>query len=157
MATTPITRFDGEHGSRELGTDNDNVDYRKDQTKVVTTTIRGITPQNETSKEPKSWQFYPLVASASILLAYLTFIVLRYSYSRSKLLQGWTRRLVGKPPMEEKMLLHTLPYYLAITRSSCEVVCLFCLIISFSEREQKTQFVAYFNNPNHQDYTIKLA
>ena len=84
---------------------------------------------NETSREPQvvsiarptTWQFHPLVVSASLLLAYLTFAVLRYSYSRSKLVQGWTRRLLGKPPKEEKMLLHTLPYYLAITRSSCEV------------------------------------
>ena len=37
----------------------------------------------------------------------------------SRLVQG-ARRLTGRPP-EEKMLLHTLPYYLAITRSSCEV------------------------------------
>ena len=84
---------------------------------------------NETSREPEvvsmarptTWQFHPLVVSASLLLVYLTFIVLRYGYSRSKLAQGWTRRLLGKPPKEEKMLLHTLPYYLAITRSSCEV------------------------------------
>ena len=93
-----------------------------------------------------AWQFYPLVASSSLLLVYLAFLVLRYTYSRSKLVQGWTRWLLGKPLKEEKMLLHTLPYYLAITRSSCEVVCLFCLIICFSEREQKTQLVAYFTN-----------
>ena len=45
-------------------------------------------------------------------------------------MQGWTRRLIGKPPKEEKMLLHTLPYYLAISRSSCEVdvVLIFCSV-----------------------------
>ena len=80
-------------------------------------------------KSPTAWQFYPLVAFSMLLLAYLAFITLRYSYSRSKLVQGWTRRLKGKPPKEEKMLLHTLPYYLAISRSSCEVdvVLIFCL------------------------------
>ena len=95
----------------------------------VTENSTKITGRNETSREPEvvtmtrptTWQFHPLVVSASLLLVYLTFIVLRYSYSRSKLVQRWTRRLLGKPPKEEKMLLHTLPYYLAITRSSCEV------------------------------------
>ena len=76
-------------------------------------------------ESPVSWQFYSLVASSSLLLAYLAFLILRYTYSRSKLVQGWTRRIVGKAPKEEKMLLHTLPYYLAITRSSCEVCGLF--------------------------------
>ena len=115
------TSFNHDDGLGDWGTYNDDEDYREDQTELVTTTIRGITPQNETSKEPKPWQFYPLVASTILLLAYLTFIVLRYSYSKSKLVQGWTRRLLGKAAKEEKILLHTLPYYLAITRSSCEV------------------------------------
>ena len=95
----------------------------------VTENSTKITGRNETSREPEvvtmtrptTWQFHPLVVSASLLLVYLTFIVLRFGYSRSKLAQGWTRRLLGKPPKEEKMVLHTLPYYLAITRSSCEV------------------------------------
>ena len=98
------------------------------------------------SSTATAWQFYPLVASSSLLFVYLAFLILRHGYSRSKLVQGWTRRMIGKPPKEEKMLLHTLPYYLAITRTSCEVVCLFCLIICFSKREQKTQLVAYFTN-----------
>ena len=68
-----------------------------------------------------SWLLYPLVASSSLLLAYLAFLIMKWGYSRSKLVQGWMRRLTGKSPKEEKMLLHTLPYYLAITRSSCEV------------------------------------
>ena len=67
-----------------------------------------------------SWLLYPLVASSSLLLAYLAFLIMQWGYSRSKLVQGWMRRLTGKSPKEEKMLLHTLPYYLAITRSSCE-------------------------------------
>ena len=68
-----------------------------------------------------TWLLYPLVASSSLLLAYLAFLIMKWGYSRSKLVQGWMRRLTGKSPKEEKMLLHTLPYYLAITRSSCEV------------------------------------
>ena len=95
----------------------------------VTENSTRIRAGNETSREPEvvfmarptTWQFHPLIVSASLLLVYLTFHVLRYCYSRSKLVQGWTRWLIGKPPEEEQMLLHTLPYYLAVTRSSCEV------------------------------------
>ena len=38
----------------------------------------------------------------------------------SRILQAW-KRARGKSTGEEMHLLHTLPYYLAITRSSCEV------------------------------------
>ena len=72
-------------------------------------------------KRSTTWLFYPLVVSSSLLLAYLAALIMKWSYSRSKLVHGWVRRLTRKPPKEEKMLLHTLPYYLAITRSSCEV------------------------------------
>ena len=68
-----------------------------------------------------SWLPYPLVASSSLLLAYLAALIMKWGYTRFKLVQGWMRILTGKLPKEEKMLLHTLPYYLAITRSSCEV------------------------------------
>ena len=68
-----------------------------------------------------TWLFYPLVVSSSLLLAYLVALTVKWGYSRSKLVQGWMRRLTGKLSKEEKMLLHTLPYYLAISRSSCEV------------------------------------
>ena len=36
------------------------------------------------------------------------------------LVQTWKRRLTGSSS-NEKMILHTLPYYLAISRSTCEV------------------------------------
>ena len=65
----------------------------------------------------EKWQFYPLVTSSSLLLAYLAFLALKWRSSRAKILEAQT----AKVPREEKMLLHTLPYYLAITRSSCEV------------------------------------
>ena len=68
-----------------------------------------------------TWLLYSLVASSSLLLAYLAFLIMKWGYLRSELVKGWMRRLTGKLPKEEKMLLHTLPYYLAITRSSCEV------------------------------------
>ena len=82
-----------------------------------------------------TWLFYPLVASSSLLLAYLAFLVINWGYSKSKRVQGWMRRLTGKPPKEEKMLLHTLPYYLAITRSSCEV----SWVIIFLDSTQSSQ------------------
>ena len=65
----------------------------------------------------EKWQFYPLVTSASLLIAYLAFRALKWRFSRVKILEAQTENI----PREEKMLLHTLPYYLAITRSSCEV------------------------------------
>ena len=65
----------------------------------------------------EKWQFYPLVTSSSLLLAYLAFLALKRRFSRAKILEAQTENI----PREEKMLLHTLPYYLAITRSSCEV------------------------------------
>ena len=68
-----------------------------------------------------AWLLYLLVASSSLFLAYLAFLTMNWGYTRSELAQGWMRRLTGKSPKGEKMLLHTLPYYLAITRSSCEV------------------------------------
>ena len=74
-----------------------------------------------TTERSSSWLLYPLVASSILLLAYLALLIVKWTYSRSVLAQGWLRRLTGKPLKEEKMLLHTLPYYLAITRSSCEV------------------------------------
>ena len=66
------------------------------------------------------WQYYAMVAALSLSLAYLAVLFMKWACSRSELVQQWKRRLQGKLP-EEKMLLHTLPYYLAITRSSCEV------------------------------------
>ena len=85
-----------------------------------TTTTTTATPQLVTEKSsgstgagtlsrPMTWQFYPLVVSSSLLLAYLTYLALRFSYSRSARAQRWVKRLAGKPPKEEKML----PFYLA--------------------------------------------
>ena len=106
---------------------------------------------------PPSWQFYPLVASASLLLTLLILIIMRYIHSRSELVQHWTRRVTGKPPKEEMMLLHTLPYYLAITRSSCEVGRLFFrtpLLGELSnvifERKNSWDFAQPVNGPKSQ-------
>ena len=82
-----------------------------------------------------AWFFYPLVASSSLLLVYLAVLIMKWGYSRSKLVQRWIRVLTGKSPKEE-MLLHTLPYYLAITRSSCEVTCRCFLKFNFEFRKR---------------------
>ena len=73
--------------------------------------------EGHTRGSREKWQFYPLVTSSSLLLAYLAFRALKWRFSRVKILEAQTENI----PREEKMLLHTLPYYLAITRSSCEV------------------------------------
>ena len=88
---------------------------------METNLSNNTTHQHLAVERSTSRLLYPLVASSSLLLAYLAALIIKWGYSRSKLVQGWMRRLTGKSPKEEKMLLHTLPYYLAITRSSCEV------------------------------------
>ena len=82
---------------------------------VLEDLIKEIEEYTRGSRE--KWQFYPLVTSSSLLLAYLAFLALNWRSSRTKILEAQT----AKVPIEEKMLLHTLTYYLAITRSSCEL------------------------------------
>ena len=69
---------------------------------------------------PGALLLYIVTAFSILLLANLSYLILKRGYT-SELVQGRVRRLKGKSPKEEKMLLHTLPYYLAITRSTCEV------------------------------------
>ena len=93
--------------------DHEDTDQSDKTAKTTTTTT--ATPQLVTEKSsgstgagtlsrPMTWQFYPLVVSSSLLLAYLTYLALRFSYSRSARAQRWVKRLAGKPPKEEKML-----------------------------------------------------
>ena len=97
-----------------------------------------------------TWLLYSLVASSSLLLAYLTFLIMKWGYLRSELVKGWMRRLTGKSPKEEKMLLHTLPYYLAITRSSCEVRCFIFL-------DLKIQFTGVYSQPSDRPQNIQCG
>ena len=53
-------------------------------------------------------------------MAYIAILFASQKDLWARILQAWKRGR-GKPPGEEKHILHTLPYYLAITRSSCEV------------------------------------
>ena len=63
---------------------------------------------------------YGMIASSSLLMAYIAIMFAIQVDLGSRILQGW-KRARGQPIGDEKHLLHTLPYYLAITRSSCEV------------------------------------
>ena len=59
--------------------------------------------------------------TASVLLiAYIAAFIAFQIDLGARVLQAW-KRLQGKPTLAENHLLYTLPYYLAITRSSCEV------------------------------------
>ena len=64
---------------------------------------------------------YGMIASSSLLIAYIA-VLLAYRVDLwARVFETW-KRARGEPQAGEKRhLLHTLPYYLAITRSSCEV------------------------------------
>ena len=53
-------------------------------------------------------------------MAYIAVLFASQKDLWARILQAWKRGR-GKSPGEEKHILHTLPYYLAVTRSSCEV------------------------------------
>ena len=60
-----------------------------------------------------------MAASSSLLVVYLAALFAMRKDFRARLARlcgGWKRL-----PQNETLILHTLPYYLAITRSSCEV------------------------------------
>ena len=64
---------------------------------------------------------YALAASASLLLVYLAvFFAVRLDL-KERAKNAWSR-LRGRLPRNTRVLLHTLSYYLAVTRSTCEVI-----------------------------------
>ena len=63
---------------------------------------------------------YGVIASSSLLMTYLAVLYAFHVDLLGRVLETW-KKAQGQPPGEEKQILHTLPYYLAITRSSCEV------------------------------------
>ena len=74
---------------------------------------------------------YGMITFSSLLMAY---IAVFFSYQvdlGARVLQAW-RRVLGQPPGEVEHLLHTLPYYLAVSRSSCEVSIHFQILIRFA-------------------------
>ena len=63
---------------------------------------------------------YGMIGSSILLIAYIAVFFAFKIDLWPRVLQVWGR-IQGKTLGEEKHLLHTLPYYLAVTRSSCEV------------------------------------
>ena len=61
-----------------------------------------------------------MIASSSLLMAYIAIMFAFQVDLGKRILQAW-KRARGKSPGKENHLLHTLPYYIALTRSSCEV------------------------------------
>ena len=64
---------------------------------------------------------YALVVSASLLLTYLGLFLAARVDLKERARKAWSR-LRGTLPRNTKILLHTLSYYLAVTRSTCEVI-----------------------------------
>ena len=63
---------------------------------------------------------YALVVSSSLLLTYLGLFLAARVDLKERARKAWSR-LRGRLPRNTRILLHTLSYYLAVTRSTCEV------------------------------------
>ena len=63
---------------------------------------------------------YGMIASSTLLMTYIAVFFAFQVDLWARLLETW-KRVQGQPTGEKRHLLHTLPYYLAITRSTCEV------------------------------------
>ena len=89
---------------------------------------------------------YAMAASSGLLVVYLAALFAIRKDFRARLARlcgGWKRL-----PQNETLILHTLPYYLAITRSSCEVTSRNFSLLQFCK------FQAYiFNIPIGQSIT----
>ena len=72
---------------------------------------------------PRPWNdmvyLCAMIMPLSLLVVYLAAILIDWLDPWSKAVLWW-RKMRGLPT-EEMLLLHTLPYYLAITRCTCEV------------------------------------
>ena len=64
---------------------------------------------------------YALIVSSSLLLTYLGLFLAARVDLKERARRAWSR-LRGRLPRNTKILLHTLSYYLAVTRSTCEVI-----------------------------------
>ena len=63
---------------------------------------------------------YGMITFSSLLVAYIAVFFAYQVDLWARVLEAW-RGVLGQPPGGEEHILHTLPYYLAVTRSSCEV------------------------------------
>ena len=97
---------------------------------TLTVTSTTTTPLTTTSDAPSvvSLQpslnitnlfMYATIASATLLTVYIISLFLAWSDIAGEFKRAW-RAVRGQAP-DQKMLLHTQPYYLAVTRASCEV------------------------------------
>ena len=78
---------------------------------------------------------YAMATTSSLLVVYLAVLYAMRMDFRARLARlcgGWERM-----PQNETLLLHTLPYYLAITRSSCEVTSTHFSLHSWEGLEEK--------------------
>ena len=64
---------------------------------------------------------YALVASSALLLVYLAIFFAARVDLKERVEKAWSR-LRGRLPKNTRILLQTLSYYLAVTRSTCEVI-----------------------------------
>ena len=64
---------------------------------------------------------YALVVSSSLLLTYLGLFLAARVDLKERARKAWSRWR-GRLPRNTRVLLHTLSYYLAVTRSTCEVI-----------------------------------
>ena len=64
---------------------------------------------------------YALVVSSSLLLVYFAIFFAARLDLKERAQKAWSR-LRGRLPRNTRILLHTLSYYLAVTRSTCEVI-----------------------------------
>ena len=64
---------------------------------------------------------YALVVSAGLFLTYLGLFLAARVDLKERARKAWSR-LRGRLPRNTRILLQTLSYYLAVTRSTCEVI-----------------------------------
>ena len=81
----------------------------------------GIPSSNLLSMSTSTKCLYALVVSAGLLLTYLGLFLAARVDLKERARKAWSR-LRGRLPRNTRILLQTLSYYLAVTRSTCEVI-----------------------------------
>ena len=74
---------------------------------------------------------YGMIASSSLLISYIAVLLAFQVDLWARVLETWKRARGDPQSGEKRHLLHTLPYYLAMTRSSCEVILHFDVMEEF--------------------------
>ena len=84
--------------------------------------LKGVLPE-PSSMSISDMCLYALVASSSLLLVYFAVFFAARVDLKERLHKAWSR-FRGRLPRNTRVLLQTLSYYLAVTRSTCEVILL---------------------------------